>query len=322
MKRLRLFVFDGSAVVERTYSRLPIRIGRHPRNECQILDPRVSRFHALFDSEGETLVFRDVESQNGTVVLEGALGQILRGTETRAPGGRLAVLIGGVRVQARLEEHEGSELPETFLPAVRDAARALIGTCPRHGDRDPESAQQMVDALFESVLALRVGLQTDEADASSAGECVAKRSEAVASLLQWTQATGIGLRHLEYALGALRDRQGLLLDEAGDAIDALLSELSPERLERETHDVCAEWPAARATAVLARYKEKHRALVQRHASRPSVLLGQAFAEIEMKRSSDVAAREDAVPRSEKRARLAEGLRATSSDTGEHPPSSG
>jgi predicted component of type VI protein secretion system len=329
MTRLRLFVFDGSAVIERTYSRFPVRIGRHPQNECQILDPRVSRFHAQFDYAAGTLVFRDVESQNGTVVLEGAAGRVLRGSEVRASDGRLAVLIGGVRVQARLEEHEGGELPDAFVPITREAARRLLDACPVQGEHAAShargalaSAQPVLDALFAGLIAVRLALHTEETGAQSYREPPMKRSETTSALLEWTQASAVALRLIEHALVASEDREELLLGEAIEAVDALLSELSPERLERETHDVCAEWPAARATAVLARYKEKHRGLVKRHARRPSVLLGKTFAGLYAQRPSERSLPVDVVLQSERRVRLQnEAFRATSSDTGEHPPPS-
>jgi hypothetical protein len=331
MKRLRLFAFDASGVIgDRTYSRFPVRVGRHPQNELQIVDPRVSRFHAHFECESGVLVFRDVESENGTVVLDGdGSGRVVRSTEVRAPDGRLTVLIGGVRLQARIEEGEASELPEGFAPAARDAARAILSVCPLHGEQTPaphggaETIRPVLDALFDSLFMLRLGLHAAEIEPAEQRDEEPPRSETLSALIAWTHANAVALRVVEHALEAAMARDARLLSEGIGAIDALLRELAPEKLERETNDVSTEWPAARATAVLARYREAHRQLAQRHAREPSALLGKTFGELRLApQSNEMNAAPSAERSSLRRARLrSEAFRTTSADTGEQPPSS-
>ena len=336
MKRLRLFASNTSGAIDRTYSRFPVRIGRHPQNELQIVDPRISRFHAQFDCESGVLVYRDVGSQNGTVVMDGVSGRVLRvvrGADVPAPDGRLAVLIGGVRLQARLEEGEAAELPDAFAPAARGAASAILSVCrlqgepvsPVHGGA--ETTLPVLDALLDSLFTVRLGLHADEMEPAAGQDGEPVRRETLSALLAWTQANAIALRCIEHSLQTTRDRDARLLSEGIEAIDVLLRELAPEKLESETKDVCAEWPAARATAVLARYREAHRQLVQRHARRPSGLLGKTFAELYLaQQSNEQDAAASAGPRSGRRARIrartrADALLATSADTGEQPPSS-
>jgi CheY-like chemotaxis protein len=114
MTHLRLFIFEGSEVLDRTYSRFPVRIGRHPRNECQLADSHVSRFHAQIECESGGLVVRDVGSANGTLLMEGASGRMLRGSGARSSDGELAFLLGYVRVLARIEEGDtGDRTPSS-----------------------------------------------------------------------------------------------------------------------------------------------------------------------------------------------------------------
>jgi predicted component of type VI protein secretion system len=125
MKRIRLFIIDGSEVVERTYSELPVRIGRHATNECQIVDERVSRFHAQIERDGDALVLRDLGSHNGTLLLERTTYQMLRGRDARSSDGSLAFFLGAVRVLARTEEDAGvGALMQTPAPStfVRESA--------------------------------------------------------------------------------------------------------------------------------------------------------------------------------------------------------
>jgi predicted component of type VI protein secretion system len=104
MKHIRLFIIDGSEVLERTYSGFSVRIGRHATNECQILDERVSRFHAQIEREGDALVLRDMGSHNGTLLLERTSARVLRGTDGRSTDGSLAFFLCNLRLLARIEE--------------------------------------------------------------------------------------------------------------------------------------------------------------------------------------------------------------------------
>jgi type VI secretion system protein ImpI len=56
---------DGS-VLERTFDRSPVRIGRSSLNELQIQAPFVSQYHAVLEFDGTRLHLRDLGSTNGT----------------------------------------------------------------------------------------------------------------------------------------------------------------------------------------------------------------------------------------------------------------
>jgi type VI secretion system protein ImpI len=58
---------DGS-VLERTFDRSPVRIGRSSLNELQIQAAFVSQYHAVIEFEGTRLQLRDLGSTNGTTL--------------------------------------------------------------------------------------------------------------------------------------------------------------------------------------------------------------------------------------------------------------
>jgi type VI secretion system protein ImpI len=58
---------DGS-VLERTFDRSPVRIGRSSLNELQIQAPFVSQYHAVIEFDGSRLQLRDLGSTNGTTL--------------------------------------------------------------------------------------------------------------------------------------------------------------------------------------------------------------------------------------------------------------
>jgi type VI secretion system protein ImpI len=58
---------DGS-VLERTFDRSPVRIGRSSLNELQIQAAFVSQYHAVVEFDGTRLLLRDLGSTNGTAL--------------------------------------------------------------------------------------------------------------------------------------------------------------------------------------------------------------------------------------------------------------
>jgi type VI secretion system protein ImpI len=58
---------DGS-VLERTFDRSPVRIGRSSLNELPIQAPFVSQYHAVIEFDGSHLQLRDLGSTNGTTL--------------------------------------------------------------------------------------------------------------------------------------------------------------------------------------------------------------------------------------------------------------
>ena len=48
--------------------RLPVTLGRSKHADLQVLDPMVSRLQCRLESEGDTIVVKDLQSKNGTLV--------------------------------------------------------------------------------------------------------------------------------------------------------------------------------------------------------------------------------------------------------------
>ncbi len=63
--RVRYRSKDGAVQGEKVLQTLPIRIGRNALNECSILHPFVSDFHAIIEGQEGRLTVRDLQSRNG-----------------------------------------------------------------------------------------------------------------------------------------------------------------------------------------------------------------------------------------------------------------
>jgi hypothetical protein len=271
---LRLIVHDGPHAFERRFLKLPVHIGRGPGSNCVVFDTEVSRSHATLDVEDAEIILRDVGSQNGTHFTEGGISRCLRGAEARFAGGRAEFMIGRVRVAAVLEY--GAPVASGLASALRSAAGAILGACEPAllhplGDLAATATRvhEVLDVCFANILSVRLAvLGAGVAGGAGAGG----GDEVAAALLHWTQAALVALRVLEHGVQAIQADHDRLATDAVETVETLLRELAPERLERGTSDVCTEWPAARASAVWARYKTLHEKLAARHARRPSLLL--------------------------------------------------
>lgn len=221
MKRVRLFIDDGAEAVERTFTRFPVRIGRHPTNEYQILDDQVSRFHAQLEYEGDSLVIRDL-SRNGTTLVGGDGGGVrtLRAEEARSSEGSLTFVLGTVRIQAELEAVGPDELPGTFASAARAATKTLVEACGSRGlplwagDPSPERLRAVIDALFGNLLRFRTALHGDALEAEGEGAHPGPQGEGAIALLEWTHATAHALRAIELAFERTWPRANPLAQEA------------------------------------------------------------------------------------------------------------
>jgi putative nucleotidyltransferase with HDIG domain len=92
---------------------VPFRIGRHPDNDLQLTDPKVSRFHAIIDPTENDLWVRDLGSRNGTWVNGQTVGEIAlkEGDEIRVGNTRM-------KVEGRAES-EDLAMPEARTIAIR-----------------------------------------------------------------------------------------------------------------------------------------------------------------------------------------------------------
>lgn len=59
---------SGNRVLERTFDKFPVRIGRSPLNDLTIEQPFVSEFHAVLEQHDGRLLLRDLGSTNGTLL--------------------------------------------------------------------------------------------------------------------------------------------------------------------------------------------------------------------------------------------------------------
>jgi type VI secretion system protein ImpI len=66
--RMRAVNTQDGSVLERTFDRSPVRIGRSSLNELQIQAAFVSQYHAVIEFDGTRLLLRDLGSTNGTTL--------------------------------------------------------------------------------------------------------------------------------------------------------------------------------------------------------------------------------------------------------------
>ncbi|HEY8090582.1 MAG TPA: FHA domain-containing protein, partial [Polyangiaceae bacterium] len=66
--RMRVVNTQDGSVLDRTFDRSPVRIGRSSLNELQIQAPFVSQYHAVIEYDGTRLTLRDLGSTNGTTL--------------------------------------------------------------------------------------------------------------------------------------------------------------------------------------------------------------------------------------------------------------
>lgn len=64
----KLRLLNGAQVGQEFVAGAQIRLGREPDNEVVLLDPKVSRHHALLQQQGETFLLTDLGSSNGVFV--------------------------------------------------------------------------------------------------------------------------------------------------------------------------------------------------------------------------------------------------------------
>jgi len=105
-----VFLLDAGAVelTRRRFTALPIRIGRNALNECPIIHPLVSTFHARIDDVGGKLCIEDLGSKNGVFVR--VPGEHMprrippRQPVDLAPGGFEFLLSANVRLQLSFDK--------------------------------------------------------------------------------------------------------------------------------------------------------------------------------------------------------------------------
>ena len=66
--KLRITNTRDNSVIERTFDRFPVRIGRNQLNDMMLDFPFVSQFHAVLELTNGALMLRDLGSKNGTLL--------------------------------------------------------------------------------------------------------------------------------------------------------------------------------------------------------------------------------------------------------------
>jgi len=64
----KLRMLSGAQVGQEIVVGPQVRLGREPDNEVVLLDPKVSRHHALLQQQGERFLLTDLGSSNGIFV--------------------------------------------------------------------------------------------------------------------------------------------------------------------------------------------------------------------------------------------------------------
>jgi pSer/pThr/pTyr-binding forkhead associated (FHA) protein len=285
MTILRLFVLDGPEQQPRTYTQFPVRVGRHPDNDCQIVDSRVSRFHAELRVEGTEMIVTDLSSVNGTFLDDGLGVRRLQRASTRLRGNPIRLAFGAARAEAFVESGATALRQEDDVATMLvRGANAVLDACKdrnppaEHADAQLDAMHHIVDAFFRSLVSVRHAVRrTDGVDCDEERGRGDRSQEEAIGLLRWTQATSVALHTMEHGLEALRHHNAEIALEAREAIAAILDELAPERLHGGAFALAAEPTSARSALSWVRYNEKHRGLLQRHARRPSALMGRRLA---------------------------------------------
>jgi len=165
---LEVTIIDASSGTRtvRSFRKSSVRIGRNPLNDLHVEQPFVSQFHAVVESEGTSLVLRDLGSTNGSIVE----GKKLSGTSMVLPAAQPAFSVLQLTFQVRV-------VPLELVPQSKKRPMAVTGLL------------QKPPAEF--LAALRAGLQVDpDEQARLRGLYEAYRS-AWAALMNAMQASAL-----------------------------------------------------------------------------------------------------------------------------------
>jgi len=195
MKIIRLFFSEPLGTCECVQYHLPVRIGRHPHNDCQLRDPTISRFHLELDWIGDRLVLRDLGTRNGVHVRVAGEMRRLRGRELTTAAREIEFSIAGIWVRASVEERDAHQIAE----AAQESAQDLLDACsPMLVTGDYTSALRVLTALGRGAVVLRGALQAArerlELGASD------PYGDIGAALMRWTQASIAAVSFVEEVL--------------------------------------------------------------------------------------------------------------------------
>jgi hypothetical protein len=189
MMVVRLRVSEPLGSSDWIHHRLPVRIGRHPEDDCQVLLSTSVPFHLELDWADERLILR-VLGQSGVILVRIA-GEMreLHGCELTTSAHEIEFAVGGVWVRASIEERALHRLIEAAEGAIdellRDSARAAM--------RDDVTAARMVlAALVRGAVRVRAALAAAHDESTSPGS---EYNDVTDALVRWAQAA-IAATHL------------------------------------------------------------------------------------------------------------------------------
>ncbi|GAC1454378.1 MAG: hypothetical protein PVSMB1_03450 [Gemmatimonadaceae bacterium] len=183
MKIVRLRVSEPLGTCERVHY-LPVRIGGHPQNDCQLVDPAISRFHLELGWSHDRFVLRDLGARDSVHVRVAGEMHKLRAGELTSASREIEFAIAGVWVQARVEERRVHHIAEAAQQAVEELleACAQAATC-----GDQSDTRRVLAALGRGALALRDSLQAERERPDPASSN--SQDEVPAALIRWAQAS-------------------------------------------------------------------------------------------------------------------------------------
>ncbi|HEV8547594.1 MAG TPA: type VI secretion system-associated FHA domain protein [Polyangiaceae bacterium] len=133
------FILSGSPIelTRHRFTSLPIRLGRNELNDCPIVHPLVSNFHARIDDVGGKLCVEDLGSKNGVFVPQQGVDTPLRippnqPHDLQASGFEFFLSVG-VKITIRFETHNNpldDRLAKSFAGSVLGNREALLGALP------------------------------------------------------------------------------------------------------------------------------------------------------------------------------------------------
>lgn len=140
---------------ERTFQRLPVRIGRSPLNDLHLDFPSVSGFHAVLEEHDGKLMLRDLGSKNGTRVKSGLLppNQLVDLAEHRNQFAILPVLLTTFPVQA--DAARGPVAPKAQLKSATTMFELSPLASSKVVPPPSQDFQRVLNNLAESVAASR-----------------------------------------------------------------------------------------------------------------------------------------------------------------------
>jgi hypothetical protein len=196
MKLVRLRVFEPSGTCERVHY-LPVRIGRHPHNDCQLADPAIARFHLELDWADDRFILRDMGMRNGVHVRVAGEMHELRAGEFTTAAREIEFAIGGVWVRASVEERRAHHVAEAAQSAVAELVEACAQatTC-----GDQSGVRHVLAALERGAITLRESLQAERERSET--ESPGLQVDVWAGLVRWAQASIAAVTVLEELVSA------------------------------------------------------------------------------------------------------------------------